>query len=76
MLAYKILCLPHLKYAASARDLSSRKDILDIEQLQNQTVRFIPGIKGRDGVEAAKSRTFSAAQKEKPAVESFDAHFC
>ena len=38
-------------YAASALDPSSRKDILDIKQLQDQAVQFIAGIKGRDGVE-------------------------
>ena len=28
----------------------------DMEQLQDQSVRFIAGIKGRDGVEDAKTR--------------------
>ena len=49
LLAYKTLCLPHLEYAAAAWDPSSKKDISDIEQLQDQAVRFIAGIKGRDG---------------------------
>ena len=56
LLTYKTLCLPHLEYAAAAWDSSSKKDISDIEQLQDQAVRFIAGIKGRDGVEDAKTR--------------------
>ena len=55
LLAYKTLCLPHLEYAAAAWDPSSKKDIPDIE-LQDQAVWFIAGIKGRDGVEDAKTR--------------------
>ena len=50
------LCLPHLEYAAAAWDPSSSKNISKIEQLQDQPVRFIPGIKGRDGVQDAKTR--------------------
>ena len=50
------LCLLRLEYAAAAWDPSSKKDILDIEQLQNQAARFIAGIKGRDGVKDAKTR--------------------
>ena len=58
LLAYnKTLCLPHLEYAAATWNPSSKKDISDkIEQLQDQTVRFIAVIKGRDGVEDAKTR--------------------
>ena len=56
LLAYKTLCLPHLEYTAAAWDPNSKKDISGIEQLQNQAVRFIAGIKGRDGVEDAKTR--------------------
>ena len=56
LLAYQILCLPHFEYAAAAWDPSSKKDISDIEQLQDQAVRFIAGIKGMDGVEDAKTR--------------------
>ena len=56
MLAYKTPCLPHLEYAAASWDPSSKKDISDIEQLQDQAVRFIAGIKGRDGVEDAKTK--------------------
>ena len=49
----------HLKKAAAAcwdPSSSSKKDISDIEQLQDQAVRFIAGIKGRDGVKNAKTR--------------------
>ena len=56
LLAYKSLCLSHLDYAATAWDPSSRKEMSDIEQLQDQAVRFIAGIKGRDGVEDAKTK--------------------
>ena len=52
LLAYKTLCLPHLKYAAAAWNPCSKKDISDIDQ----AVRFIAGIKGRDGVEDAKTK--------------------
>ena len=50
------LCLPHLEYAAAVWYPSSKKDISDIQQLQDQAVQFIAGIKGRDGVEDAKTR--------------------
>ena len=56
LLAYKTLCLSHLEFAAAAWDPRSKKDISDIEQFQDQAVRFIAGIKGRDGVEDAKTR--------------------
>ena len=50
------LCLPNLEYAVAARDPSSIKDIPDIEQPQDQAVRFIAGIKRRGGVEDARTR--------------------
>ena len=50
------LCLPQLGYAAAAWDPSSRKDIPEIEQFQDQAVQFIAGIKRRDDVEDAKTR--------------------
>ena len=56
LLAFKTLSLSHLEYAASAWNPNSRKDISDIEQYQDQAERFIAGIKGRIGVEYAKSR--------------------
>ena len=54
LLVYKTLCLPHLEHAAAAWDPSSKKVISDIhvKQLQDQAA----GIKGRDGVEDAKTR--------------------
>ena len=77
LLAYKTLCLPHHEYAAAAWDPSSKKDISDIEQLQDQAVRIIAGIKGRDGVKDAMARTDFAAQNDvRRAVEIFYAHSC
>ena len=54
LLAYKTL--PQLEYAAATWDPSSKKGISDTEQLQDQAVRLIAGIKGRNGVEDAKTR--------------------
>ena len=56
LFAYKTFCFSHLEYAAAAWDPSSNKDISYIEQLEDQEVRFITGIKGRDGVEDATTR--------------------
>ena len=45
-------CLSYLECAAAACDSSSRKDVSDVEQLQDyQVVQLIAGIKGRDGVD-------------------------
>ena len=80
LLAYKTLCLSHLEYAAAAWDPRSKKDISDIEQFQDQAVRFIAGIKGRDGVEDAKTRLGLIPlhnKRKRAAVETtFDAHSC
>ena len=67
-----------LQYAAAAWDPSSKKDISDIEQLQNQAVRFIAGIKERNGVEDAKTRLGLTPlhKRRRPGVETFDAHSC
>ena len=35
---------------------AEKKDISHIKQLQDQAVQFIAGIKGRDGIENAKTR--------------------
>ena len=56
LVAYKTPCLLHLEYAAADWDSSNRVDISDIEQLQNHAVRFIAGIKERDGTENTKTR--------------------
>ena len=54
----------------------------NIEQLQDQAVRFIAGIKGRDGVEDAKTKLGLIPLRKRrrdlkrPAVETFDAHSC
>ena len=56
LLAYRAFCLPHVEYAAAAWDPSNRKGVIDLGQLQDQAVQFIAGIKGRDGIENAKTR--------------------
>ena len=56
MLVYKTPCLSHLAFAATAWDPSSRKEMSDIEQLQDQAVRFLAGIKRMDGVEDTKTK--------------------
>ena len=77
LVAYKTLCLPHLEYSAAAWESSSKRNISDIEQLQEQAVRFIACIIGRNGVDEAQTRTYPTTQKkEKPAVKTFNAYFC
>ena len=56
LLAYRAFCLPHVEYAAAAWDPSNRKGVIDLGQLQDQTVQFIAGIRWSDGVEYAKTR--------------------
>ena len=41
----KSLCMPHLEYAAAAWDTSNKGEIAGLEQVQNQAVRFIAGLK-------------------------------
>ena len=53
---YKSLCLPHLEYAAAAWDPSTKKDIDEIENVQDSATRFIANIKGRHGLDEAKQR--------------------
>lgn len=52
----KSLCLSHLEYASAARDVSTVRDIKNLEMVQNQATRFIANIKGREGVSDAKQR--------------------
>ena len=62
-----ILSMQQLLGTQAARKTS------DIEQIQDQAVRFIAGIKGRDGVEDAKTRLGLIPlqkKKERPAVEN------
>ena len=65
LLVYKTLCRLHLVYAASAWNLSGRKDISDIERLKDQAIRLIVGLKGRDGVEDSKSRLGLILQRKR-----------
>ena len=50
LLACKTLCLPHLEYTGDAWNPRNKKYISDIEQLQDQAVRFIAGIENSNGV--------------------------
>ena len=55
LIAYKSLS-PHREYASTAWDPSSNKDITELEQVQNEAVRFISNVHGRDGIDDAKER--------------------
>jgi len=50
------LCRLHLEYAAAVWDASSKKAAVDIEQVQEQAVKFVAGIKGRGSSDEARSR--------------------
>ena len=70
-------------YAATAWNPSSGTDMSDIEQLRDEAVVSKAGIKGRDGVEDAKTRLGVISlhkrrrdQRLRPAIETFDAHCC
>ena len=56
LLAYKSLCMPHLEYAAAAWDTSNKGEIAGLEQVQNQAVRFIAGLKGTRGIGEAMAK--------------------
>ena len=47
-IAYKALCLPHLKYASAVWGLTCKKYIADLERIQIDATRFFTNTKGRD----------------------------
>ena len=55
LLAYKSLCTPYLEYAA-AWYKSNKGEIAGLEQVQNQAVRFIAGLKGTRGISEAMAK--------------------
>ena len=63
--------LPTIFSSISSTVCSSWKDISDIEQLQDQAVQFIAGIKERDGVVDAKTKIglIPLHKKKRPAVD-------
>ena len=49
--------MPHLEYTAAAWDRSNKdKIITGLEQVQNQAVRFIAGLKGTRGISEAMAK--------------------
>ena len=54
LLAYTSLCHPILEYADTVWDPSLKGVIHDVEMIQNRTVRFITGHKGRESISKAR----------------------
>ena len=56
LLKYKSLCISHLEYEAEAWDTSNEGEIVSLEQVQNQTVRFVAEIKDTRGISEAAEK--------------------
>jgi len=64
LIAYQVLCLPHLEYASAVWDPSWKKGISGLEKIQVDAVRFIANIKGRKDVESAMTKLFLQSLKQ------------
>jgi len=56
LIAYKVLCLPHLEYDSAAWDPTCKKEISGLEKIQVYAVRFIANIKGHEDGESAMKK--------------------
>jgi len=56
LIAYQVLCLPHLEYASEVWDPTWKKDIPGSGKIQVDAVGFIANIKGRKDVESAMTK--------------------
>ena len=48
LMAYKAMCRPIIEYAAVVWDPHAKKQIYNLEMVQNRAIRFIANIKGRN----------------------------
>jgi hypothetical protein len=56
LIAYTSLCRPHVEYACTVWDPSSKSLQHDLEMIQNNAIRFICKIKGRESITTARDK--------------------